>query len=91
MAIIRNSIICNHCGEELDSTYVHDFNAHTCEGMQKAHGEHAIIACDGGLDYLRRVGHPDDYKDNSKIDNTREFASKSQQRRYISQLSKDVD
>lgn len=44
--IIRNSIICNRCEEEIESTHVHDFRYCPC----------GAIAVDGGRDYLRRYG-----------------------------------
>jgi hypothetical protein len=50
-AILRNSIICTHCGDMVESTYRHHM----------AHCSCRKVAADGGLDYLRRLGGPDDY------------------------------
>lgn len=44
MTIIRNSAKCLKCGDEIESTYTHDFVSCRC-------GE---IFVDGGKSYLRR-------------------------------------
>ncbi len=44
--IIRNSIRCGSCKEEIESTHVHDFKWCSC-------GRNAI---DGGKEYRKRVG-----------------------------------
>ena len=51
--IIRNAIQCKHCGETLDSVNVHDYETCSC----------GACSVDGGHDYLRRVGNPDDFTD----------------------------
>lgn len=43
--IIRNAIRCNLCGDEIESTYSHDFRWCSCGGC----------AVDGGREYLRRL------------------------------------
>lgn len=49
--IIKNEIQCRHCGEVLYSKTVHDFKMCKC----------GKCGVDGGLEYLRRLGDPDDY------------------------------
>lgn len=44
MAIIRNAARCKACGDEIESTYRHDFKSCSC----------GAIFVDGGTDYLRR-------------------------------------
>lgn len=44
--IIRNSVKCAGCGDEIESTHRHDFKWCSCKN----------IAVDGGKAYLRRVG-----------------------------------
>lgn len=44
MVIIRNSAKCLTCGDEIESTFRHDFVSCTC----------GAIFVDGGKDYLRR-------------------------------------
>ena len=46
--IIRNSAKCLKCGDEIESTYRHDFKSCKC----------GAISVDGGKDYLRRVWEP---------------------------------
>jgi len=46
MKIIRNPVQCSFCGDEIESTHVHDFKWCTCH----------TIAVDGGKEYLKRVG-----------------------------------
>ncbi len=58
MKLIKNAIQCKHCGKTIESTYRHDFAGHWCEAM--GHTDN-IIAADGGLDYLRRVGSKKDW------------------------------
>ena len=43
MKILRNSAKCLKCGDELESTYCHDFKECTCGN----------IFVDGGYDYVR--------------------------------------
>ena len=50
--IIRNAILCNHCGDVLENTYRHEFKTCSC----------GRVSVDGGLDYLRRCFQSkDDY------------------------------
>ena len=51
--IIQNQIRCNKCGDEPYSANRHDFKYCKC----------GAVAVDGGMDYLRRVGNPEDYTD----------------------------
>ena len=44
--IIRNSIKCGYCKEEIESTHVHDFKWCSC----------GKSATDGGKEYRKRVG-----------------------------------
>ena len=53
--IIRNSVHCNSCGEDIESTHVHDFKWCSCKS----------IAVDGGKEYLKRVGNSECYTDTS--------------------------
>lgn len=55
-----NKIKCTFCGDVIESKFRHDFVAHTCPDMQKdwesrGNTSLAMIACDGGNDYGRRV------------------------------------
>ena len=43
--IIRNAIRCNICGDEIESTFTHDYKTCAC----------GACAVDGGFDYLRRT------------------------------------
>jgi hypothetical protein len=47
--IVRNSVRCNDCGDEIESTHRHDFVKCSCGN----------VFVDGGRDYLRRGWHPD--------------------------------
>lgn len=51
--ITRNAIRCNRCGDVIESVHVHDFKWCSCHS----------VAVDGGHDYLRRVGNPEDFTD----------------------------
>lgn len=53
--IIRNSAKCLKCGDEIRSASRHDFNSCSC----------GSLSVDGGTDYLRRCGNPEDYEDTS--------------------------
>lgn len=55
MKIIRNSGACTQCGDEIESTNRHDFCYCKCKA----------IAVDGGQDYLKRMGEPNDFRDTS--------------------------
>ena len=51
--IKTNKIRCRKCGDIIESTYTHDFKYCECDS----------VAVDGGHDYLRRCGDPDDWED----------------------------
>jgi hypothetical protein len=53
--IIRNSVKCLKCGEEIESKSVHDFRSCKCGN----------ISVDGGKEYLRRVGNYEECEDTS--------------------------
>ncbi|MCR4622062.1 MAG: hypothetical protein K5663_08265 [Clostridiales bacterium] len=58
--IIRNAIRCNHCGDIIESTSVHDFRMCHC----------GCVSVDGGHEYLRRcfTYSPVDFTDLSEIE-----------------------
>ena len=45
MAILRNAIKCNRCGDVIESSFRHDFKTCSC----------GAVSVDGGHDYLRRA------------------------------------
>lgn len=53
--IKRNVIKCNHCGDVIESTHVHDFKFCSC----------GTVAVDGGKQYCKRCfkTSPDDFED----------------------------
>ena len=51
MKIIRNMAKCNVCNTTIESLYRHDFKACNCKDDW--------IAVDGGRDYLKRCGNPE--------------------------------
>lgn len=53
--ILQNAATCAKCGDEIWSEHRHDYRSCKCEA----------IAVDGGLDYLRRVGNMEDFRDRS--------------------------
>lgn len=53
--ILLNQIECLKCGDKPYSRHRHDMKACKCEA----------VAVDGGMEYLRRVGNPDDYIERS--------------------------
>ena len=55
--INRTAIRCRKCGEEIESTYTHDFKWCSCRA----------VAVDGGHDYLRRCGNMEDWDELSEI------------------------
>ena len=55
--IVRNAAMCNKCGDIIESKYRHDFVWCKC----------GAIAVDGGTDYLKRTGNPDDFHDLSEV------------------------
>ena len=54
----RNIIKCNHCGDVIESTHVHDFKTCSC----------ATVSVDGGRQYARRCfkNSPTDFEDLSE-------------------------
>lgn len=55
--IYRNSIRCNKCGDDIVSTFQHDFVQCSCEA----------VFVDGGSSYRRVGGSPEDYTDTSIV------------------------
>lgn len=53
--IKRNAIKCNHCGDVIESTHVHDFKWCSCE----------TVAVDGGREYCKRSfkNSPEDFEE----------------------------
>lgn len=58
--IIRNAIKCNHCGEVIESTHVHDFKWCSC----------GTVAVDGGKEYCKRSfkNSPEDFTEMAEFD-----------------------
>lgn len=58
--ILINKIRCNHCGDEIESTHVHDFKWCKCK----------TVHVDGGKQYLKRgfVNSPNDFTDLSEYE-----------------------
>lgn len=54
--IIVNKIKCKKCGDIIESTYRHEFKWCKCKSC----------AVDGGHDYLRRCGNPEEWEDLSE-------------------------
>lgn len=55
--ILHNRIRCKLCGDVIESTHHHDFKWCSC----------GKVAVDGGHDYLRRVGDPNNWEDVSEF------------------------
>ena len=53
LKIYANRIKCKKCGDVIESTFTHDFRFCTC----------GAIAVDGGHEYLKRYGNPEDIED----------------------------
>ncbi len=49
--ILRNSAKCRKCGDEIESTHRHDFQACRCR----------TIFIDGGKDYIKCGGDPESF------------------------------
>lgn len=62
--IIRNAIKCNHCGDVIESTHVHDFKWCSCK----------TVAVDGGHCYCKRSfkNSPNDFTDMSEWEDVEE-------------------
>lgn len=54
--IISNKIRCKKCGDVIESKHVHDFKLCKC----------GAVGVDGGRDYLRRLGNPDNWEELSE-------------------------
>ena len=54
--LVKNAIRCKKCGDIIESKYTHNFVTCSC----------GACSVDGGLDYLRRCGDPEDYEDLSE-------------------------
>lgn len=66
MKIIHNRIKCLKCGDVIESNSVHDFKFCSCQAC----------AVDGGHDYLRRLGHVEDWKDMSETEEVEDEPAK---------------
>ena len=55
--ILKNAIQCNKCKDIVESKHRHDFVTCSC----------GACANDGGKDYMRRIGNPEDYTDVSEV------------------------
>ena len=55
--ILQNQIRCKKCGDEPYSANRHDFKYCKC----------GAVAVDGGMDYLKRSGIPENYEDLSHV------------------------
>lgn len=53
MKITRNMIRCKKCDDVIESKHVHEFRWCKC----------GAVAVDGGLDYCKRVGYPNNYEE----------------------------
>lgn len=56
MKIIKNAIKCKKCRDVIESCTVHDFKFCSC----------GSCAVDGGHEYLRRCGNPEDWEELSE-------------------------
>ena len=56
--IMVNKIRCTKCGAVIESKSVHDFKFCKCES----------VAVDGGHNYLRRLGEPENWDDLSEYE-----------------------
>lgn len=56
--IMVNKIRCKKCGDVIESKSVHDFKFCKCES----------VAVDGGYNYLRRLGEPENWEDLSEYE-----------------------
>jgi len=57
MKLVKNAIQCKHYGVVVKSKYRHDFAHNSCKGM----ADNQMIAADGGLAYVPRVGSKGDW------------------------------
>ena len=56
--IMVNKIRCKKCGDVIESKSVHDLKFCKCES----------VAVDGGHNYLRRLGEPENWEDLSEYE-----------------------
>lgn len=56
--IITNKAKCLNCGNVLESHHRHDFKRCSC----------GTIAVDGGREYIKRCGYPQEYEELSIVD-----------------------
>ena len=56
--ILRNAARCRKCDTIVESRHVHDFRACKCRA----------IFVDGGLEYLRAGGNPEDFESLLEVD-----------------------
>jgi len=56
--IISNKALCLKCGDIIESKRRHDFISCEC----------GAISIDGGKDYFKRSGNPDDFGDLSEVE-----------------------
>ena len=58
--IIKNAIKCNHCGDVIESTHVHDFKWCSC----------GTVAVDGGKCYCKRTfkNSPEDFTEMAEFE-----------------------
>lgn len=56
MQILKNKVKCKVCGNIIESKYRHDYVICDC----------GKVGVDGGKDYLRRIGNPNDMIDLSE-------------------------
>ena len=56
--ILRNRARCRKCNTIIESTRSHDFRMCAC----------SAIGVDGGLEYIRRIGEPEDCEELSEFD-----------------------
>ena len=61
--ILRNAIRCKHCGDVIESRSTYDFKPCKC----------GRCFVDGGLDYLRWGGDPEDYEDLAEVEEENDF------------------
>lgn len=55
LVLIQNEAKCKKCGDIIFSKHRHDYKVCSCKA----------IAVDGGMDYIRRVGDPNDIEERS--------------------------
>lgn len=56
--LLVNKIRCRKCGDIIESIYRHDMKTCSC----------GAVAVDGGCDYIRRIGEPEDYEEMSQYE-----------------------